>query len=262
MAERLRRRARWLFDGVAGRDPVARQEARHTLLVRLAERSGFRIYNKDLLWHDDPEFLAAWRDFPESTPSIHDRKFTLLSIARSLRGLPGDSAECGVFAGGSSYLMCNALDGRPGAEHHLFDSFEGLSTPEEVDRPQEAGARGWAVGDLAVAEERAAANLARFDFVRFHRGWIPDRFEDVADRVFCLVHVDVDLYQPTRDSLEFFYPRLVEGGMIVCDDYGFTTCPGATRACDEYAAGTPQGRMIHLTTGQGLLIKRGAGPAA
>jgi hypothetical protein len=68
--------------------------------------------------------------------------------------------------------------------------------------------------------------------------------------------VDVDLYEATLGSLDFFYPRLVPGGMLVCDDYGFTTCPGATRAVDEFMSGRPE-PIIHLPTGQGLVIKRG-----
>jgi len=70
------------------------------------------------------------------------------------------------------------------------------------------------------------------------------------------VHVDVDLFEPTAARLEFFYPRLVSGGMIVCDDYGFTTCPGARKACDDFCAKTPQQTVIHLTTGQGIIMKQ------
>jgi hypothetical protein len=68
------------------------------------------------------------------------------------------------------------------------------------------------------------------------------------------VHIDVDLYQPTRDSLAFFYPRLVKGGVIVMDDYGFKTCPGATRAAEELATAQGVG-ILHLPTGQGVITK-------
>src|SRR5688572_31529904 len=46
-----------------------------------------------------------------------------------------------------------------------------------------------------------------------------------------LFRSDVDVYQPTRDSLEYFYPRLVTGGILVCDDYGW---PGARKAVDDF----------------------------
>ena len=89
----------------------------------------------------------------------------------------------------------------------------------------------WAAGSLACSPVQVAANLAEFaDLVSFHGGWIPERFNDVAEARFCFVHIDVDLLQPTREVLEFFYPRMVAGGLIVCDDYGFDTCPGARHA--------------------------------
>jgi hypothetical protein len=78
----------------------------------------------------------------------------------------------------------------------------------------------------------------------------------VEDRRFKLVHIDVDLYQPTRDSVEFFYPRMVPGGVILCDDYGSTRCPGARRAMDEFFFEKPEGPVVDLLNGQGLAIKR------
>jgi hypothetical protein len=64
---------------------------------------------------------------------------------------------------------------------------------------------------LKTVEARARATLAAFD-VRFYRGWIPERFVGVENRRFCFAHVDVDLYGPTKASLEFFYPRTVRKG--------------------------------------------------
>jgi O-methyltransferase len=90
--------------------------------------------------------------------------------------------------------------------------------------------------------------------VSWHKGWIPERFVDVESRRFALVHIDVDLYDPTKDSMEFVYPRVNPGGIILCDDYACTTCPGATRAVDDYLADKP-GKMVLLSCGGGFLIK-------
>ncbi|HEX3704868.1 MAG TPA: TylF/MycF/NovP-related O-methyltransferase, partial [Vicinamibacterales bacterium] len=61
-----------------------------------------------------------------------------------------------------------------------------------------------------------------------------ERFEFGANWVRILLHIDVDLYEPTRDSIAFLYERMNPGGIVVCDDYGFMTCPGATKAIDEF----------------------------
>ena len=57
----------------------------------------------------------------------------------------------------------------------------------------------------------------------------------MQDRGFCFVNVDVDLHEPTRDSIEFFYPRMVPGGVMVFDDYGSQMqSPGAARAIEVF----------------------------
>lgn len=187
---------------------------------------------------------------------MSERQFTMWSISQATAALPGDTAECGVFDGATSYLICKSRDGKSDSLHHGFDSFEGLSKPEQADIAGVEDAYNWHPNDLSIAESVAKDNLSEFaDRLKLYRGWIPDRFREVEDRRFSLVHIDVDLFRPTLDSLEFFYPRLVAGGIIVCDDYGSTWCPGAKEACDSFVATIPQGKMIHLTTGQGIIIK-------
>ena len=123
-----------------------------------------------------------------------------------------------------------------------------MSEPLPVDRSY------WRAGDLSSAEEIVAKNLSEFSNVHLRRGWIPERFGEIANLTFCFVHIDVDLYQPTKDSVDFFFPRLEKGGMLICDDYGFTTCPGARAAMDEYFENRPE-RIVELPTGQGLVFK-------
>ena len=72
---------------------------------------------------------------------------------------------------------------------------------------------------------------------------------------FCFVHLDVDLYQPTLDSLTFFYEKMIQGGIILCDDYGFTTCPGAKKAMDSFFSDTHE-EVVSLPTGQGFVVRK------
>lgn len=232
-----------------------RYESRFVVLSALVGRAGLRIYNRHLLWHSDQSFFDIWRRFPEATRSVSDRRFVLLSAATSVRNLSGDTAECGAYRGAGSFLILASQARNTGKIHHVFDSFEGLSAPDARDDPSKhRTAYLWRKHDLAVGEEVVARNLGEFEGFRLYRGWIPSRFADVAKRRFSFVHVDVDLYQPTYDSVAFFYPRMNPGGIILCDDYGFTTCPGANRAFEDFLADKPES-VIHLTTGQGMLVK-------
>ena len=91
--------------------------------------------------------------------------------------------------------------------------------------------------------------------MKLYKGWIPDRFKEVENRKFQFVHIDVDLYQPTLDALEFFYPRLVSGGVIVCDDYNLTMFPGAKQAWDEFFSGKKYFLNYETPFGGSFLIK-------
>lgn len=112
----------------------------------------------------------------------------------------------------------------------------------------------WTAGSLACSQAEVAANLAEFaDLASLHDGWIPERFSDVVESCFCFVRIDVDLFKPTRDVLEFFYLHVVAGGLIVCDNYGFETCPRARHAMDAFFAERPE-PIVHLPTGQGFVL--------
>lgn len=238
-------------------DPQQRYESRFRLLSTLAHRLGFRLYNANLQWHQDSTYTNLWSKFPECDGLIKDRKFVLHSFAQALAALPGDTAECGVYNGGSSFLMCSANRHKsaPDFFHHVFDSFQGLSAPQNIDVPSSAQVFKWKQHDLAVPFERVQENLQAFDFVQYHPGWIPTAFPEVYDRLFSFVHIDVDLYQPTYDSVAFFYNRMVTGGVIMCDDYGFLSCPGARQALDKFIADKKESHVIHLPTGQGFILK-------
>jgi hypothetical protein len=198
-------------------------------------------------WYQDDEFLSAFYRLEDHALTI-DRKYALTQVLKLTDSVAGDTAECGVYFGSSSWFICNHFKGS-GRMHHGFDSFEGLSQPAPVDGPY------WRRGDLVAAEDAARRVMQPFS-ARLYPGWIPDRFFEVEGLSFAFVHIDVDLYTPTRDSMEFFYPRLSPGGIVLCDDYGFATCPGARQAMDEYMAVRPE-PVIELPTGQGLVIKTG-----
>ena len=163
---------------------------------------------------------------------------TLMSVVQA--GVIGPVAECGSFRGHSAHMMAEALRGRGiTVPLHLFDSGEGLSEFGASDLD------GVALTDAQIARKRhqfavpqgtLAMALAPFSDVHVHLGWIPARFGDVADLLFSLVHIDVDLFQPTHDSLAFFYPRLMPGGRIVVDDYNSSAYPGCNRAVDDFVA--------------------------
>jgi hypothetical protein len=158
------------------------------------------------------------------------------------RNVVGDAAECGCRHGHSTYIIADALNRKGPRDLWVFDSFEGgLSDKVEQDRqargdtsPRETRIQ---KEHFASSYEHVQSVFADKPFVRLVRGWIPDTFTgECAERKFAFAHVDVDLYEPTLGSLQFFYPRMSPGAVIVVDDYGSATYPGAKIAVDEFLA--------------------------
>ncbi len=176
-----------------------------------------------------------------------DRKYTLDQLLKLCIHLQGDLVECGTYKGASAYLMCIKTINSDKSVH-LFDSFEGLSEPDIKD------GKYWSKGSLKSAEEDVRNLLSEFNNYHIYKGWIPERFNNVSSRKFCFLHIDVDLYQPTLESLKFFYDRMVKGSVILLDDYGFNTCPGAKSAADSFFSDKPE-EIISLPTGQAFIVK-------
>ncbi|TWU65344.1 MULTISPECIES: TylF/MycF/NovP-related O-methyltransferase [Crateriforma] len=228
--------------------PGKRLEALQKLGQQLVPGYRFMWPNPD--WCLRESFDAYLRQQGEMDGFNTHKRWMLSQLLRMTWQVPGDTAECGVYRGSTSVLICQSNQRSSLNRHHyLFDSFCGLSAP---DAKQDGDY--WTEGDLSVSEQTARDALAKFDQTTFLTGWIPERFGEVGTKRFSFVHVDVDLYEPTRQSVEFFYDRLNPGGILLCDDYATEFCPGATRACDEVLADKPE-KMIALSPGGGFMIK-------
>ncbi|HET9837480.1 MAG TPA: TylF/MycF/NovP-related O-methyltransferase [Candidatus Angelobacter sp.] len=231
-------------------NPRARREWRWMFLTAITKRlmPGYRLQWPQTLWWSDKQFNSYLARFHELDGYNSDRRWLISQLVKLAANVPGDTAECGVLEGSSSYLIAKAF---PNRTHHAFDSFEGCSAPSGTDNGY------FSTGDLAVTLEQAAKNLADCPNVVFHKGWIPERFADVSETRFAFVHIDVQLEQPTGDSLQFFYPRMNHHGIMVFDDYGFTTCPGARRVIDEIMKDKPE-PIIALPNGCAFIVRNGS----
>ncbi len=196
--------------------------------------------------HKDPEVVRLIRQVRRERRSLLTayEAYTIYSLAHSLADSPGEMAEVGCFQGASTKILLEACPGKP---LHVFDTFEGLppsTAPDQnVHTPH----------DLACSLELVREYLAGYENVHYYKGLFPDTSGPVEDRKFSFVHCDVDLYGGTLACLEFFYPRLIPGGVLISHDYSILK--GVKTAFSEFLADKPE-RAIELPSTQAMIIKR------
>jgi hypothetical protein len=156
-------------------------------------------------------------DITQGRAVIEDAKLkTLRDMVRATNHLGGDVAELGVYRGGSARLIAHYA---PTTPLHLFDTFAGLP----ADDPGGEHKAGEFAAELIAVQTYLANPLAVY-----HVGYFPDTAE--PDLRFRFVHVDCDLAVTVQASIEYFAPRMVSGGIMVFDDYGWHRTPGVLPA--------------------------------
>lgn len=200
-------------------------------------------------WLGKGEFGTYYERAAPRTHVSPDRCYVLYRLLLQALKVDGDIWECGVYTGGTAAMLAALLsDKMPARKLYLFDSFEGM--------PETDGGRDWHhKGDFS---DTSQASVERFvgnpGQCVYRKGIMPATFVGLESARIALAHIDVDVYRSVKDCLEFIWPRVSRGGFIVCDDYGFPTCPGARAAVDEFFAGKATVPLC-LPTGQALIFK-------
>jgi hypothetical protein len=206
----------------------------------------------------DPAWSAAYEEmaaewYPE-TPGldIRWRMWILTSVARQARQVPGNVAEFGVYRAGCARMVLGTVGVAPGTRYHLFDTFAGIPDSELTADERAEGYAG-RLSDTSVDYVRE--RLAPWgDHLVFHVGDVFETIPKADTGDLSLVHMDLNASAPTRIALEYSYERLVPGGIIVFDDYGYGEVYEQRSVIDEVCASLPEA-VLALPSGQGLLIR-------
>ncbi len=174
----------------------------------------------------------------------------IFSLVQATTKLGGAMAEVGVYRGASARLIREADSVRP---LHLFDTFEGLPETGAVDVAHHQGQL--EKGQFSCSMESVQKYLADCEMVKFHKGIFPATASAVNGEYFSFVHSDVDIYESTKAVLEFFYPRMLPGGVIITHD--FASCDGARRPFVEFFADRSE-PVIELPGDQAMIVKLGS----
>jgi hypothetical protein len=136
----------------------------------------------------------------------------MVELLEHCRSIPGDIVECGVYQGGNAFVVLNTCDLARRRPYHLLDSFAGFDQLSDRDPQQRAGDfRGVSFGQVRDV-------FTGFQNVDIHKGFFAETLPKMQERKYCLVYMDCDLYQPTKELLEYFWNRISPGGCVVIHD--------------------------------------------
>ena len=176
---------------------------------------------------------------PEGSANIN----ILLSLLEDAVKCEGDLCECGVFRG-STLIPTGLYLAQHGIEKKVFgcDSFEGFGAAVAIDVQlggTDCEAR-HVNGMNSTSQQYVARRLESFGLdarTQLLPGYFENTLHQLADRKFCFVHLDCDMYQSYKTCMEFFYPRMAPGGIILFDEYDDSYWPGCNLAVDEFLVG-------------------------
>lgn len=140
----------------------------------------------------------------------------------------GIGVEVGVYKGGTAHLICHAFHDKL---VELYDTFEGLPDTGVIDLHRKGD-----FNDTSI--EHVNKVLKDFNNYSLIKGVFPESANN--QWLIAFAHIDVDLYQSMLNCLENIYKRTIPGGIIVMDDYLAPSCPGATKAIEEFFADKPE----------------------
>ena len=192
-----------------------------------------QIRSLELQGIDDKIINSVIRDYQNFTfkhygPVLDSvRIVSLLETVLRANDLNGDIAECGVYQGSSAKIIRHFAD--PEKKFYLFDTFTGFThTDRQLEMTKGSGkdpGKGHINTSLELAKKRMFSDIDgktcqfKEENVIFFVGVVQETLDNVKDFNFSMVHLDIDLYEPTRFALEFFIPRIVENGLLLIHDY-------------------------------------------
>lgn len=205
-------------------------------------------WGRNLSFLRKERITAKIRD-PERTiveKTIIWRTYILLYFAKQALNLDGDFIECGAYEGTTAKDVLEECDLKEaGKRYWLYDLFE----KEELTKERRLDGH-----ENSDWFENIQVRFAKHTNVHIIKGSVPQSFSQGFPDCIAFCHIDMNHPDPEAGALAEILPRLVKGGSIIFDDYGWFYHSAQKIALDKVAISFGQD-ILELPTGQGILIK-------
>lgn len=206
-------------------------------------------------WNTDSAFIKIYNKIKSHTWVDLYRCYNLWDIvSQTMKLPPGNYLEVGVWKGGTSAIIAEQLR-RQQSEHTLFscDTFQGVVKASNKDNYYKGGEHA-DCSEKSVRDLMSKLNLNKH--VKLLTGIFPDATgHEIEQHKFRFCHIDVDVYQSAHDIVTWLWDKLLPGGFIVYDDYGFNACDGIRKHVDEQRD-LPDRIVLYNLNGQAIIMKR------
>lgn len=207
---------------------------------------------------NEPNFKKAYESAAATNPwngfTLQWRVYIVCWFANHVKHLEGDFVECGVNTGAYAkaiveYTGFNQL----GKTFHLLDTFDGL-VPELVSEAERQAGLDKYLGQYKNVYEGVLKTFKN-DKVNIIKGAVPGTLLSCEAKKIAYLSIDMNNAEPEIAAAEYFYDKVVPGGVIILDDYGFPQHINQKIAFDEFAR--QKGiSILSLPTGQGIILKK------
>jgi len=206
---------------------------------------------------NEPRFSKAYTTAVETNPwpgfTLQWRVYICCWFANHVKQLEGDFVECGVNTGAYSRAVIDYIDFNSlNKTFYLLDTYEGLVESLVSDEEKESGIDGYFKSYINVYEQ-VKKTFAPFK-TKIIKGIVPDTLPECTAKEICYLSIDMNCVAPEIAAINYFWDKLVKGGVVILDDYGFPMHIHQKHAFDAFAKEKGV-EILSLTTGQGLMFK-------
>jgi O-methyltransferase len=206
----------------------------------------------------EPRFAKAYAAAAATKPwegfSLQWRTYIVCWFADMVKGLEGDYVECGVNTGAYSRALVDYIDFNSlNKKIWLLDTYEGL-VKELVSEEEIKLGIGRYFGSYKNVYEQVKETFRNFN-AEIIKGPVPDTLPLCKAEKICYLSIDMNCVEPEIAAAEYFWDKIVPGGVVILDDYGFPPHILQKKAFDEFAR-KKNVSILTLPTAQGIIIKK------